>query len=269
MYGLIIAFKRYRVSMGILRSPWVGFINFQRFFSSPTSMEIIWNTLALSVYSIVASFPLAIVLAISLNETKNKRWKKTIQMVTYAPYFISTVVLVAMMFQLLDSQIGIANLFLEMLGLPTQNFLGNPKLFRHVYVWSSIWQTSGYNAIIYLAALTGINPEFYEAAIVDGANKFQRIKYIDMPSIMPTVIILLILNMGYIMSVGFEKVYLMQNALNLETSEILSTYIYRVGLLNTDYSFSTAIGFFNSIINLVLLLTVNAIAKRTGEHSLW
>jgi putative aldouronate transport system permease protein len=269
MYGLIIAFKRYRVSLGILRSPWVGWVHFQRFFTSPTSIDIISNTILLSVYSILASFPMAIILAISLNETKNKNIRKFVQMVTYAPYFISTVVLVAMLFQLFDPHTGIVNRLVELVFRESRNFMGDPVMFRHVYVWSTVWQSTGYNAIIYLAALTAISPELYEAAIVDGANKFQRIRYIDLPSIIPTVIVLLILNMGYIMNVGFEKVYLMQNALNLERSEILSTYVYRVGLLNTDYSFSTAVGLFNSIINLVLLLSVNSLAKRFGESSLW
>ena len=190
-------------------------------------------------------------------------------MVTYAPYFISTVVMVAILFQLLDPRIGIINRLLELMGLETVNFMGEASWFRHIYVWSGVWQTTGYNAIIYLAALTSISPELYEAAIVDGANKVQRIRHIDIPGITPTIVIMLILNMGYVMSVGFEKSYLMQNPLNLETAEIMSTYVYRVGLLNTDYSFSTAIGLINSLINLILILGFNSIARKMGDTSLW
>jgi len=269
MYGLVLAFKKYRVSRGILGSPWVGLDHFIRFFQSPTSMQVVMNTFILSLYTIIASFPLAVLLAISLNEAVNKKWKKTVQLVTYAPYFISTVVMVAILFQMLDPRIGVLNRFLELVGLQPVNFMGEASWFRHIYVWSGVWQTTGYNAIIYLAALTAISPELYEAAIVDGATKFQRIRHIDLPGITPTIIIMLILNMGYVMSVGFEKSYLMQNPLNLETAEIMSTYVYRVGLLNTDYSFSTAIGLINSLINLILILCFNSAARKMGDTSLW
>ena len=269
MYGLVLAFKKYRVSKGILGSPWVGLDHFIRFIQSPTSLQVMYNTFILSLYTIAASFPLSVILAVALNETRNKTWKKSVQMVTYAPYFISTVVMVAILFQLLDPRIGIINRFLEVMGLDTVNFMGEATWFRHIYVWSGVWQTTGYNAIIYLAALTSISPELYEAAIVDGANKVQRIRHIDIPGITPTIIIMLILNMGYVMSVGFEKSYLMQNPLNLETAEIMSTYVYRVGLLNTDYSFSTAIGLINSLINLILILGFNSFARKMGDTSLW
>lgn len=269
MYGLVLAFKKYRVSKGILGSPWVGLDHFIRFIQSPTSLQVVYNTFILSLYTIAASFPLSVILAISLNEARNKTWKKTVQMVTYAPYFISTVVMVAILFQLLDPRIGILNRFLELLGLHPVNFMGEASWFRHIYVWSGVWQTTGYSAIIYLAALTSISPELYEAAIVDGASKIQRIRHIDIPGITPTIVIMLILNMGYVMSVGFEKSYLMQNPLNLETAEIISTYVYRVGLLNTDYSFSTAIGLINSLINLMLILGFNSVARKMGDTSLW
>ncbi len=269
MYGLVLAFKKYRVSKGILGSPWVGLDHFVRFIQSPTSLQVMYNTFILSLYTIAASFPLSVILAVALNETRNKTWKKSVQMVTYAPYFISTVVMVAILFQLLDPRIGIINRFLELTGLETVNFMGEATWFRHIYVWSGVWQTTGYNAIIYLAALTSISPELYEAAIVDGANKVQKIRHIDIPGITPTIVIMLILNMGYVMSVGFEKSYLMQNPLNLETAEIMSTYVYRVGLLNTDYSFSTAIGLINSLINLILILGFNSIARKMGDTSLW
>ena len=269
MYGLVLAFKKYRVSKGILGSPWVGMDHFIRFIQSPTSLQVVYNTFILSLYTIAASFPLSVILAVALNEARNKTWKKSVQMVTYAPYFISTVVMVAILFQLLDPRIGIINRFLELMGLETVNFMGEASWFRHIYVWSGVWQTTGYNAIIYLAALTSISPELYEAAIVDGANKVQRIRHIDIPGITPTIVIMLILNMGYVMSVGFEKSYLMQNPLNLETAEIMSTYVYRVGLLNTDYSFSTAIGLINSLINLILILGFNSFARKMGDTSLW
>ena len=269
MYGLQLAFKNFRSSRGIWGSPWVGLAHFKRFFTSPSSWMVIRNTVTLSLYSIAASFPFAIILALCLNELRNEKTKKFIQTVTYAPYFISTVVMVSIIFQILDPRIGIINRIIMLFGGKSINFMAMPQYFSHIYVWSGVWQSNGYNAIIYLAALSAINPELHEAAIVDGCNKFQRIWYIDLPQIKPTIIIMLILNMGYVMSIGFEKVYLMQNPLNIEASEVMSTYIYRVGLINFDYSYSTAISFINSIINLVLLLTVNTIAKKLGEEGLW
>lgn len=269
MFGLQIGFKQYRVSRGIWGSEWVGLKHFIRFFSSPSSLQVIWNTIALSLYSILISFPFAIILAVSLNEAASKRYKKFTQMITYMPYFISTVVLVSMIIQFTDTRMGLINHFIGLFGMKPVNFMAKPELFRHIYVWTNVWQTTGYNAIIYLAALTTIDPQLYEAAKVDGCTRIQKILHIDLPGIRSTVVILLILNMGYVMSIGFEKAYLMQNGLNLQTSEIISTYIYRIGLINSDFSFSTAVGFFNSIINLVLLLTVNKLARRTGESGLW
>ena len=269
MYGLQLAFKNFRSSRGIWGSPWVGLAHFKRFFTSPSSWMVIRNTVTLSLYSIAASFPFAIILALCLNELRNEKTKKFIQTVTYAPYFISTVVMVSIIFQILDPRIGIINRIMMLFGGKSINFMAMPQYFSHIYVWSGVWQSNGYNAIIYLAALSAVNPELHEAAIVDGCSKFQRIWYIDLPQIKPTIIIMLILNMGYVMSIGFEKVYLMQNPLNIEASEVMSTYIYRVGLINFDYSYSTAISFINSIINLVLLITVNTIAKKLGEEGLW
>ncbi|MCG8454248.1 MAG: ABC transporter permease subunit [Spirochaetales bacterium] len=269
MLGLQIGFKQYRVSKGIWGSEWVGLKHFVHFFQSPTSLKVIWNTVSLSLYSIAVSFPFAIFLAIALNEAMSRRFKKTVQMVTYMPYFISTVVMVSMIIQFTDTRLGVLNHFIGLFGLSPVNFMAKPELFRHIYVWTNVWQQTGYNAIIYLAALTAVDPQLYEAARVDGCSKLQKIFHIDLPSIRSTIVILLILNMGYVMSVGFEKAYLMQNALNLETSEIISTYIYRIGLINADFSFSTAIGLVNSLINLVLLLTVNSLAKRSGEGGLW
>lgn len=269
MFGLQIGFKNYRISKGIWGSDWVGLKHFIRFFSTTTCWRIIGNTISLSLYSIIVSFPFAIILAILVNECTNKRYKKFTQMVTYMPYFISTVVLVSMIIQFTDSRMGLLNHFISLFGHSSINFMAKPDLFKHIYVWSGIWQQTGYNAIIYIAALSGIDQQLYEAAKVDGCSRFQKILNIDLPGIKSTIIILLILNMGYIMSVGFEKAYLMQNGLNLGASEIISTYIYRIGLINADFSFSTAIGLINSLINLVLILSFNKIAKQTGETALW
>lgn len=269
MFGLQIGFKNYRISKGIWGSDWVGLKHFIRFFSTTTCWRIIGNTISLSLYSIIVSFPFAIILAILVNECTNKRYKKFTQMVTYMPYFISTVVLVSMIIQFTDTRMGLLNHFISLFGHSSINFMAKPDLFKHIYVWSGIWQQTGYNAIIYIAALSGIDQQLYEAAKVDGCSRFQKILNIDLPGIKSTIIILLILNMGYIMSVGFEKAYLMQNGLNLGASEIISTYIYRIGLINADFSFSTAIGLINSLINLVLILSFNKIAKQTGETALW
>lgn len=269
IFGVIIAFKDYRVTKGILGSSWVGFKYFQMFFTSPSSMGIIINTLTLSLYGLAAGFPFPILLALSLNEIKARFFKKAVQMVTYAPHFISTVVMVGLIFQFLDLRSGMINVVLKLLGSEPVNFMGKPEYFRHIYVWSGILQSMGYGAVIYLAALSSINPELYEAAIIDGASKLKRVWYIDIPGILPTIIIILILNAGYIMNVGFEKVYLMQNQQNITTSEIISTFVYKIGLQSMNYSFSTAVGLFNSVVNLVLLATVNSIARRVGETSLW
>lgn len=269
MIGISLAFEDFRPSKGIWGSPWVGLKHFERFFTSPSTLSVISNTIIISIYSIAASFPFAILLAISLNEAKSVIFKKTVQMVTYLPYFISTVVMVAMLMQFLDPSIGIVNVMIRNFGGQPQNFMGNPLLFKSLYVWSGVWQSTGYNAIIYLAALTGINPELHESAIVDGASKLRRIWHIDLPGITPTIVILLIINVGYIMSVGFEKVYLMQNPMNLDAGEVISTYVYRIGLISTDFSFSTAIGLFNSVVNMILLIGVNFLAKRYSNTSLW
>ncbi len=270
MYGILLAFKRYRVSMGIWRSPWAGLYQFKKFFNNPSALRVMYNTLVLSVYALVTSIPLAVILAIALNETGSKLWRKTVQMVTYAPYFISTVVMVAILMQFLDPALGMFNTIRNLFGKESVNFMGEAKLFKHIYVWSALWQNTGYNAIIYLAALTGINPELYEAARVDGVNKFQKIWHVDLPSIKTTIVIMFIMNMGFIMSLGFEKAFLMQNPLNLESAEIMSTYVYKMGLINSDFSYSTAIDMINSVINIILILTFNKIAKMRNEGGgLW
>ena len=261
MYGILLAFKKYRVSKGIWGSPWVGLNQFIKFFSNPSALQIMWNTFSLSMYALFASIPLAVILALALNETQNKLWRKSVQMVTYAPYFISTVVMVSILMQFTDPALGVFNAIRAFFGQQSINFMGEAKLFRHIYVWSALWQNTGYNAIIYLAALTAINPELYEAARVDGVNKLQKIWYVDLPSIKNTIIIMFILNMGFVMSLGFEKAFLMQNPLNLERAEIMSTYVYKMDLVNNDFSYSTAIGVVNSLINVCLILLFNRLAK--------
>jgi putative aldouronate transport system permease protein len=269
MYGVQLAFKRFSASKGIAGSPWVGLRYFQIFFTSPSSLRIILNTLEISVYSIAVNFFFPIVLAIALNESTHKGFKKSAQMITYAPYFISTVVMVGLVLQFLDPRLGIIPRFITALGGGESNLMGSPRAFQSIYVWSGLWQSIGYSAIIYLAALSGVSPELQEAAIIDGCNRGQRIRHVDLPAIMPTIVIMLILSFGFVMSVGFEKVYLMQNDMNLATSEIISTYVYKVGLVNADFGFATAIGLFNSLVNVILLVGANAIAKRADQPGLW
>lgn len=268
MYGIVLAWKDYSPIDGILGSRNVGFEHFARFFRSPYFIDIIRNTIVISLYGLVVGFPLPILLALGLNQIRSLKFKKFIQTVTYAPYFISTVVLVGII-NIVFAEKGFVNQFISLFGEESILFMGNIKYWRHIYVWSGVWQGMGWNAIIYIAALAGVNPELHEAAIIDGATKFQRIKYIDLPSIAPTIVITLILSAGSIMSVGFEKAFLMQNSLNAEVSEIIATYIYKVGILSGQYGFSTAVGLFNSVINCILLLSVNKIARKMGHSSIW
>jgi ABC-type polysaccharide transport system permease subunit len=269
MSNAVLAFKDYNVIQGIWGSPWIGWRNFDLFFHNPVFWILVKNTFVLSVYTVAASFPLAIVLALALNEIRTGFFKKTVQMVTYAPYFISTVVVVSMTILVLSPRLGIVNEGLGFFGVPAVDFLGNPDYFRHIYVWSDVWQTTGYSAVIYLAALSGIDPALHESAKIDGASRLQRIRHVDLPGIMPTAVIILVLAVGNIMAIGFEKAFLLQNPLNLGKSEIIATYVYKTGLLNADFSMATAIGLFNSVINLVLLFAVNAIAKRITGNGLW
>ena len=265
--GIQIAFKKFVASKGIWGSQWVGMKNFEKFFSSYMFRDVLANTVILSIYQLLASFAFPIVLAILLNYSISGRLSKVTQMVTYAPHFISTVVMVGMLNVFL-SDTGMINQLLAKVGLGTTHFLSESGAFRHIYVWSHIWQRTGYNSVIYIAALAGVSPELHEAAIVDGANKLERIWNIDIPSILPTAIILLIMDTGNILSLGFEKVYLMQNDLNLGVSEIISTYVYKVGLINAKYSYSTAIGLFNNVVNLIILLSVNKLANKLSGTSL-
>lgn len=271
MYGAQIAFRSYSVSRGIWGSEWVGFAQFQRFLTSYQFERVIVNTLMVSLYQLAAGFPFPIILALALNSTNVFGLKKVVQTTTYIPHFISTVVMVAMVLQFLSPRIGVFNDVRKLFGLEVINFIAEPRYFRSIYVWSGVWQTSGWGSIIYLAALSGIDPSLHEAATIDGASRLQRIRHIDIPGIMPTAVILLIINAGALMNVGFEKAFLLQNDLNLRASEVIQTYVYKVGLASAmaNYSYSTAIGLFNSVINLILIVSVNKIAGKLGETSLW
>lgn len=269
MYGILLAFKDYSMRKGIWGSDWVGFEHFQRFFDSPDFWRLIWNTLSLSVYGLIAGFPIPIILALMLNSMRSKSYRKIVQTITYAPNFISTVVMCGMIVLFLSPRVGIVNSLLGMIGIESINFMGNANMFPHIYVWSGVWQTTGWSSVIYFAALSGISPELHEAATVDGATKLQRIRHIDIPGILPTAIILLIMSCGSILSVGFEKVFALQNPLNTPVSEIISTYVYKVGLIQNDVSYSTAISLFNTVVNGIMLIAVNTISRKVSDSSLW
>ena len=264
MYGVQIAFRNYSSKLGIVGSKWVGLKHFQRFFRSYYAGRLIFNTLGIGVYSLAAGFPIPIILAIMMNELKSLHYKKFIQTVTYIPHFLSTVVLVSLINAFMNPKTGLFNVFLMRMGKPTIYFMVEPQYFKSIYVWSGIWQNMGWDSIIYVAALAGIDPTFYEAGRVDGASRWQMLLHITIPSILPTATIMLILRCGHIMGVGFEKIFLMQNDLNMSTSDVISTYVYRSGLLNAEYSFSAAVGLFNSVVNCVLLVAVNWVTGRFG-----
>ena len=269
MYGVQLAFKRFNIRDGIAGSPWVGFRHFIRFFNSVQFGRLIRNTVSLSFFQLIAGFPLPIILALMLNQARNKHFKRIVQTTIYAPHFISVVVLAGMLYVLLSPVNGIVNHIIGLFGHEPIFFLGEARWFKPVYVLSGVWQSTGWGTIIYLAALSSIDPSLYEASIVDGASKLQQIFHIELPSIAPTAVILLILNVGRLMEVGFQKAFTLQNYLNLESSEIISTYIYKVGLLNGQFSYSTAIGLFNAVVNIMLLVSVNEAAKRLRQNSLW
>ena len=269
MYGVQLAFRNYKVKLGITGSPWIGFDNFSRFFSAYNFELLLKNTLGISVYSLCVGFPIPIFFALFLNYLKNAKLKKIVQGVSYAPHFISTVVICGMVSTFCNPDTGIFNVLRNFIGLESVDFLSKPEWFKSIYVFSGVWQNMGWDAIIYISALAGVDYQMHEAAIVDGANKIQRIFHIDLPSIQSTIIMLLILKMGSLMSVGFEKVYLLQNDLNRSASSIISTYVYEIGLINSDYGYSTAVGLFNSIINIILLISANTISKKVAHESLF
>lgn len=269
MYGLQIAFRDYKVRDGIAGSAWVGLKHFQRLVNAPTFWMLVKNTLHISIYTLLVGFPFPVLLALVLNEVRSSSYKRIVQTVSYAPHFISSVVMVSMIIIFLNPSYGIINEFRKLLGYEALDFMTKPQWFSTIYVLSDVWQNAGWNAIIYLSALAGVDPELHEAAMIDGASRLKRIWHINLPCILPTIIIMLIMAMGRVMSVGFEKVFLMQNPLNTETSEVISTYTYKIGLQNAQYSFSAAVGLFNSVINFILLAAVNQISKRVSHTSLW
>lgn len=269
MYGIQIAFKNYIPAFGIEGSQWIGFDHFTRFFQSYYFWDLLWNTLSISLYGLAVGFPLPILLALAFNEVRNGPFKKTVQTVTYAPHFISTVVMAGMIITFLTPSSGMIINLLEALGISPPNFLTDPRWFKTMYVFSDVWQATGWGTIIYLAALSAVDPGLHEAAILDGASRLQRIRHINIPVLVPTITILLILNVGSLLSVGYEKILLLQNPLNMASSDVIATSVYRTGLLEAQYSYSTAVGLFNSVVNAFLLILVNQIVRRTSENSLW
>jgi putative aldouronate transport system permease protein len=273
MVGLQIAFKDYRIQDGMRNSLWVGLGQFESFFNAYQFWKVLRNTIVLSLYAILAAFPFPIMFALCLNIVTRERYKKVVQTIVCMPHFISVVVLVGILMQILHPMTGVyGSLMRSLTGTTPNDPMANPTLFPHLYVWSGVWQGFGYNSIIYTAALTNVSAELHEAAQIDGASRFQRVRHVDIPAILPTIVSMLILRTGHVMSIGFEKAYLMQNNLNISSSEIISTFVYKMGLgsgASNDYSYSAAIGMFNSVVNLLLIVIVNSISSRLGETSLW
>ena len=271
MYGVVIAFKNYKNSLGILGSPWAEplFKNFQRFFNSYQCGATIRNTLRLSLYSLAVGFPIPIILALMINQITAMRFRRAFQTILYLPHFISTVVMVGLLLIWLSPSSGLVGAFYRLLGKDAPNVMTSASGFPSIYVWSDIWQHAGWDSIVFLAALSSIDPTLYEAATVDGATRWQKMRYIDLPLLMATACIMLILRAGNLMNVGFEKVFLMQNDLNMSTSEIIATYVYKMGLRNSQYAVSTAVNLFNNLVNFVLLLLVNCVTRKLGETSLF
>ncbi len=270
MYGIQIAFKNFKLGLGILGSPWVGLDNFIRFIEHPYFFRLVRNTFLISLYSLIFSFPAPILFALILNEVRAVRFKKFVQTVSYLPNFISTVAVVGMITMILSPSTGfVNNILTRLFGIEPIYFMMEQRWFRTIYIASGIWQGTGWSAIIYLAALSGINPELYEAATIDGAGRFRQILAITLPGIRDTIVILFIISLGSLLSVGSEKIILMYNAMTLEVADVISSFVYRVGLLDAKYSYSTAIGLMNSIINLIFLLIGNNILRKVADFSLW
>lgn len=269
MYGIIIAFKKYSVYTGILKSPWVGFKYFEQFFSNPDFLILFKNTLLLGIYSLLWTFPFPIIFAVLLNEIRSKKFKKSIQTVSYLPSFLSLVIICSMVIDFLSPGHGIINNVLEALGMQRQYFISKPEWFRTIYIASDIWSSMGYGAIIYLAAIAGIDPTIYEAGTMDGCNRFHSMWYITIPSIFPTIATMFVLRSGSIIKIGFEKVILLYTPTTYQVADIFSTYVYRKGILDMNYSYGTAVGLFESVISLILLLIANQVSKKLSESSLW
>lgn len=269
MYGIILAFKDYDFGLGIWGSEWIGLKHFIKFFKSYRFEQMLTNTLVINLYSLLLSVPLPMGLALVLHYVNGKRLSKTTQMITYAPHFISNVVIVSMMSLMLAKGSGVVNGVFRDIGLEAVDFLGKPALFKHMYVWSDIWQHNGWQAIIYIATLSSVSPELHEAAMIDGAGKLQRIWYVDIPALLPTATILLIMSCGNIMNISFEKIYLMQNNMNISASEVISTYVYKAAFIDGKYDYSTAINLFSSVVNFSLLMFVNWISQKLSDTSLF
>ncbi len=268
IYGLQIAFKDFRATKGIWESSWVGLKHFQRFLTYPNFLPMVRNTITITLYSL-ALFPIPIFCALIVNEIRNDRLKKTVQTITYAPHFVSTVVLCSMVILFLNRSNGLINNIIEALGGARVDFLGTASMFPHIYVLSGVWQNTGWNMIVYLAALSSVSMDCVEAAKIDGANRLQVILHVNLPHIIPTIIILFVLSSGRLLNVGHEKVLLLQNPLNLETSTVISSYVYEIGLVSGQFSYSAAIGLFNTVVNLFMMILVNYFARRLSQTSLW
>lgn len=269
MYGVLMGFKDFNPSLGVWGSPWVGLKYFERFFHSYYFIRLLKNTIGISLYTLAVGFPLPILFALFLNEIRRPRYRKFIQNVTYMPYFLSLVVVVGMILTFTSVYNGIVNEALKALGFEPINFMIQKQYFKTIYTFTNVWQYMSFNAIIYIAALSSISPTLYEAADIDGASKFKKLLHISIPGIMPTIIIMFILRIGSLMNVDFQKILLMQNDLNLEASEVISTFVYKEGILKGNYSYSTAVGLFNSVINITLLVVANHVTKKFNETSLW
>lgn len=269
MAGLVIAFKNYNAFAGFAKSPWVGFKYFSQFFNSIYCWRLIRNTLLINLYDLVFNFPASIVLALLLNEVRQPRFKKVTQTITYMPYFISSVVLASMVVQFLSPTGGLVNNIIESMGGKRTYFMTQPESFRTIYTLMNLWKNIGWNSIIFLAAISGINGELYEACTVDGGGHLRRMWHITLPGILPTVVVLLIMRLGHMMDAGYETILLLQNNANLETSDVIGTYVYRRGILKNEYSYSTAVGIFQSVIGFVLVIASNWLSRRFSETSLW
>ena len=268
MYGAQLAFREYSFTAGITGGQWVGFKYFNQYFSSSMFKTTLWNTFFTSAMNIIFSFPAPIVLALIINQLRNARWKRSVQTIVYVPYFISTVVMVSMLNVLFAQRGGVLSDFFKLLGIvpANANMMGQAKYFVPMYVGSGIWQGMGWNSIIYIAALSSVDTQLYDAAKIDGANRWQRVIHIEFPVLVPTIMILLIMNMGGILNVGFDKVFLMQNSLNLRASQVISTYVYDVGVKSSQFSFGSAVGLFTNVVNFAFLLSANWISKKvTGS----
>jgi len=268
MYGLIIAFKDFKPSLGIFQSKWVGFKHFETFFHDYSFIRVLRNTVLINLYNLIFGFPLPIIFALMINEIKNNKFKRISQTLTYMPHFISTVVICGIIKDFVSAD-GVVVQLLSAFGMEKVDLLSKTQLFRTIYVSTDIWQHLGWNSIIYIATLTNINPEYYESAVLDGASRMKQIIYITIPLLAPTIIILLILRIGQLMSLGWEKIVLLYNPLTYETADVIQSYVYRRGLLEYEYSFSSAVGMFNSVVNFVLVVLANKISSTFSETSLW